>query len=159
MKIQPGLGYTFDSSSSGFTIDTSEPFPGPVNTSVVYLDPYLNGDKAGATPGTVNRYIPKIGSVYLDAATPPTITIEGAGHICVKATYEANKFFPRTATIVYEYGSTPPADTSTDSYYPLAKVNASGSVYTMVKLASGNLVVNRLKAGDNLATWWWDVID
>jgi hypothetical protein len=28
----------------------------------------------------------------------------------------------------------------------------------MVKLSSGNLIVNRLKAGANIATWWWDVI-
>jgi hypothetical protein len=27
MKIQPGTGYTFDSSSKGFTLDTSNPFP------------------------------------------------------------------------------------------------------------------------------------
>jgi hypothetical protein len=158
MKIQPGLGYTFDSSSSGFTIDTSEPFPGPVNSTVVYLDPYLNGDKVGATPGAVNRYIPKIGTVYLDAATPPTITVTAEGHVLVKAVYEVNKFFPRTAEIVFVTGATPPADTETDGYYPLAKINSAGGVYSMVKLGSGNLVVNRLKAGANIATWWWDVV-
>lgn len=27
MKIQPGVGYNFDSSSRGFTLDTSDPFP------------------------------------------------------------------------------------------------------------------------------------
>lgn len=27
MKIQPGVGYNFDSSSKGFTLDTSDPFP------------------------------------------------------------------------------------------------------------------------------------
>jgi hypothetical protein len=27
MKIQPGVGYNFDSSNSGFTIDASDPFP------------------------------------------------------------------------------------------------------------------------------------
>ena len=27
MKIQPGVGYTFDSSAKGFTFDTSEQFP------------------------------------------------------------------------------------------------------------------------------------
>lgn len=34
MKIQPGVGYTFDSSSKGFTLDTSDPFPdaGPNQT-------------------------------------------------------------------------------------------------------------------------------
>jgi hypothetical protein len=160
MKIQPGVGYTFDSSSKGFTIDTSDQFPDRDEYVYKPLNPQIDGNKVGASPGTVNRYVPKIGSIYLDAATAPTITIEGPGFICVKATYEANKFFPRTATVVYEYGATPPVDTSTESYYPLAKVNeetVGGSpVFSMTLLVEpANLLVNRLKAGASLATWWW----
>jgi hypothetical protein len=158
-KAQPGSGYGFTSSGYGFTLNMEQPFAASETTKIRYLYAKLNGDKVSVSPGTVNRYIPQIGSTYLDAATPPTITVEGAGYVCVKATYEANKFFPRTATIVYEYGATPPADTETNSYYPLARVNADGSAYTMIEIASGNLVVNRLKAGAGIATWWWDVID
>jgi hypothetical protein len=37
MKIQPGVGYTFDSSSKGFTLDTSEQFP---DNSQPYRHPF-----------------------------------------------------------------------------------------------------------------------
>lgn len=124
-----------------------------------YLDPNLNGDKVTVSPGTVNRYIPKIGSVYLDADTPPEITVADEGHVCIKVTYEVNKFFPRTAEIVFVTGTTPPADTENESYWPLGKVNKDTSTtppkYSLVKLGIGNKVVNRLKAGSNTATWWW----
>ncbi len=155
MIVQPGNGYGFSSSGYGVSLDIGNPFPESAESKPQFLNPSLEGDKVSVSPGTVNRYIPQMGGVYLDAATPPTITIEGAGHICVKVTYEASKFFPRTATIVYEYGTTPPSDTNTESYYPLAKVNSTAGVYSMVKFSSGNLVVNRLKAGANTATWWW----
>lgn len=36
MKIQPGVGYNFDSSSKGFTLDTSNPFPDPDGPSKAY---------------------------------------------------------------------------------------------------------------------------
>ena len=38
MKIQPGVGYTFDSSAKGFTFDTSEQFPSP--DSQPYVHPF-----------------------------------------------------------------------------------------------------------------------
>lgn len=129
------------------------------------LDPVISGDKVTITPGTVNRYIPKIGSNYIDETPAPTITVTANGYILVKVTYEANKYFPRTAEVVFEVGVSPPADTNTESYYPLAKVvkTTSGGVdtYSLTGVgffSNGNLVVNRLKAGNNIATWWWDVI-
>jgi hypothetical protein len=158
MIVQPGNGYGFSSSGYGVSLDIGNPFPDLGDSEVQFLNPSLEGDKVSVSPGTVNRYIPTMGGVYLDDSTPPTITITGAGHVLVRATYESGKFFPRTATIVFESGSTPPADTNTDSYFPLAKVNSTSGVYSIVKLSSGNLVVNRLKAGDNTATWWWQAI-
>lgn len=155
-KAQPGSGYGFISSGYGFSLNTEQPFPDPSETVIKYLHPLLvASDKVGVTPGTVNRYIPTMGGVYLDADTRPTITIEGPGYVCVKATYEANKYFPRTATIIYHSGSTTPVDTNTEGYYPLARVNEVSGVRSMVVLSSGNRVVNRLKAGANMATWWW----
>jgi hypothetical protein len=130
------------------------------------LDPVISGDKVTITPGTVNRYIPKIGSNYIDQTPPPTITVTDNGYILVKASYEVNKFFPRTAEIVFLAVATPPADTNTESYYPLAKVvktiSSGVTSYSLTGVGffnNGNLVVNRLKAGNNTATWWWDVID
>ena len=135
------------------------------STSLNPLDPTISGDKVTIVPGTVNRYIPKIGSNYIDATPAPTITVTDNGYILVKVTYEVNKFFPRTAEIVFLAVATPPADTNTESHYPLAKVvkTTSGGVdsYSLTGVGffnNGNLVVNRLKAGQNIATWWWDVI-
>lgn len=129
------------------------------------LDPTISGDKVTITPGTVNRYIPKIGANYIDQTPPPTITVTDNGYILVKVTYEVNKFFPRTAEIVFLAVATPPVDTNTESHYPLAKVvkTTSGGVdyYSLTGVGfynNGNLVVNRLKAGQNIATWWWDVV-
>jgi hypothetical protein len=127
------------------------------------LDPVISGDKVTITPGTVNRYIPKIGTVYIDATPPPQITVNDNGYILVKVTYEVNKYFPRTAEIVFMAVSSPPADTNTESYYPLAtvtKTTVSGTDYYSLSIFgnNSNLVVNRLKAGANIATWWWDVV-
>jgi hypothetical protein len=126
------------------------------------LDPQINGDKVTIIPGTVNRYIPKIGTKYIDESPPPELTVTDNGYVLVKVTYEVNKFFPRTAEIVFLAVATPPADTNTESYWPLAKVIktvVSGTnYYSLQYFSNGNLVVNRLKAGNNIATWWWDVI-
>lgn len=158
-KIQPGSGYGFSSGGYGFTINTTQPFD-LTPSSDGPLTPYLNEDKVTITPGTVNRYVPKIGSVYIDATTQPQITVTGEGYIVVGVSYEVNKFFPRTAVITFVSGSTVPADTNTEGYYPLAKINSSGgSDFTLVRLSEkGNLVVNRLKAGASTAVWWWDLI-
>lgn len=159
MIVQPGNGYGFSSSGYGVSLDVSAQFP-ENNTYVPPLNPQLDGNQAGVTPGTVNRYIPQMGGVYIDAIPAPKITVSGEGYLCVKASYAANSFFPRTATIVFEGGATPPADTNNNSFYPLAKINQvteSGTSYlTMTRLVDpANLAVNRLKAGANNATWWW----
>ena len=126
------------------------------------LDPRLSGDKVTIQPGTVNRYIPKIGSDYIDKVPAPTITVTDNGYVMVKVTHEANKYFPRTAEVVFEAVATPPVDTETTSYYPLAKVNkttvGSTTTYALQYFSNGNLIVNRLKSGQGAATWWWDVI-
>lgn len=126
------------------------------------LDPSLSEDKVTIQPGTVNRYIPKIGNNYIDKVPAPTITVTANGHILVKVTYEANKYFPRTAEVVFVAGATPPVDTETISHYPLSTVTqtiAGGiTTYALQNLSSGNLICNRLKSGQGMATWWWDVI-
>lgn len=126
------------------------------------LDPKIDGDKVTVVPGTVNRYIPKIGTEYIDKVPRPQLTVTDNGYILVKVTYEANKYFPRTAEIVFLAVATPPVDTENESYYPLAKVNktTTGGVdtYKLDYLGNGNLIVNRLKSGQGAATWWWDVI-
>jgi hypothetical protein len=80
----------------------------------------------------------------------------------VKCLYEADTFFPRKAEVIFASGDNLDnwGDTTTESYFPLAKINVTGSgsnkVYTVTQLSKKNLVVNRLKAGSNQASWWWD---
>lgn len=160
MKIQPGVGYNFDSSKSGFTLDTSDPFPSrDLSGRDDPLTPGISGTKVTVIPGTVNRYIPKIGEDYIDKVPPPELTITAAGYIMVKCTHVPDKFFPRTAVIVFQAVETPPADTETESFYVLAKVNevpgTSPTAYALQMYSTGNLSVNRLKAGQSTATWWW----
>lgn len=93
MKIQPGVGYTFDSSSSGFTFDTSDPFPAASATAATHPFKIINvalRTSGGVTSvtfqvqsGTINNLVPVIDDyissteVLLDRVTsgvadPPT---------------------------------------------------------------------------------------
>jgi hypothetical protein len=71
MKIQPGVGYNFDSSSSGFTLDTSDPFPdrdGGGETcspfKVKNVREVAEGESSIVTyeicPGTINNLMPQV---------------------------------------------------------------------------------------------------
>lgn len=69
MKIQPGVGYNFDSSSSGFTLDTSDPFPdnsAALNGNYPFKVINVNYDSGGSAwtyqvvPGTLNNYVAQI---------------------------------------------------------------------------------------------------
>jgi hypothetical protein len=97
MKIQPGVGYNFDSSSRGFTLDTSDPFPDRDGSDVCLP---LKVKYLGYTPspddthtfsvcvGTVNNLVPQLNEdgswVKLDrntggAANAPVCVMNFAG--------------------------------------------------------------------------------
>jgi len=163
MAIQPGVGYTFSASSLGTNLNIQQPWSEwDSSVSVLPLWPKLKVDKVTVVPGTVNRIVPNIGGTFIDASTPPDITVSGEGYICIKLTYVAATFFPRTAEIIFYAGSTTPADTETEGYYPLAKVNAvtvgAVTTYSLIILSYGNFVCNRLKSGANPAVWYWSTI-
>jgi hypothetical protein len=124
--------------------------------------PLLNDNKVSVFPGTVNRIVPKIEDDFIDASTPPTITVTGEGYICIKLTYVASTFFPRTAEIIFFEGSVTPEDTETEGYYPLSKINSvtvdEVTTYSQIVLSYGNFVCNRLKSGANPAAWYWATI-
>jgi len=113
------------------------------------------------TPGCVNRVIPKLNEKYLDADEPPDQLVVGEAYVTVKVTYQQDKNFPRTAEIYLHLGGDLNSleDTTTDSYYPIAKINQTTSgddkVYTVTQLSAGHLICNRTKAGTGTATWWW----
>lgn len=163
MAIQPGPGYTFSASSLGENLNILQPWsewdPRP---SVLPLWPKLKGNKLSVVPGTVNRIVPNIGGTFIDAIPAPEITVSGEGYVCIKLSYVAATFFPRTAEIIFYSGSVTPADTESLGYYPLAKVNSvtTGGVttYSMIIFSYGNFVCNRLKSGANPAAWYWGTI-
>lgn len=162
MNIQPGTSYGFSSSGYGVSLDLSDPFP-QVNNTYRPLYPNNDGsDKIYVSAGTVNRVVPNIGGAYIDASTPPYLTATGEGYVCIKLTYVAATFFPRTAEIVFMSGSTPPADTETIGYYPLSKVNqvtvGGVTTYSLIVFSYGNFICNRLKSGANVAAWYWGTI-
>jgi len=88
MKLQPGVGYTFDSSSHGFTLDTSDPFPSVASTPDLPFKVKIVGVVSGAmryqvVSGTLNNLVPEMDDVIggveklLDSTTsgvptPPT---------------------------------------------------------------------------------------
>ena len=56
MKIQPGVGYTFDSSDKGFTLDTSDPFPNPDGPGKSYQQ-FECKVESETTAGTTKFYL------------------------------------------------------------------------------------------------------
>ena len=78
MKIQPGVGHVFDSSSMGFSIDTSEQFPSS-SSSAVHCPLQIYGlRKVGAdyfinvSPGSVNNLdVVDNSNVSLNTFPPP----------------------------------------------------------------------------------------
>ena len=113
-------------------------------------------------PFTVNRIVPTLDDEYLDASPAPELSVSGEGYVAVLCSYEPDTFFPRNASIEFIDGTdlTDYADTTESSYFLLAKVNVAGTgaskVYSIVQYSASNLVVNRVKAGENEAVWWWD---
>jgi hypothetical protein len=136
MKIQPGVGYNFDSSSKGFTLDISDPFPG--RDGVVSGHPFKIVNVAlrtsgGATTvtyqvqsGTLNNLVPLLDdyasgtTVKLDRTTsgvanPPTAEIVTAFYdATTKTSYITLRAGPKTAA-PYTY----PDTDDTSNQYPV----------------------------------------
>ena len=98
MKIQPGVGYTFDSSAKGFTFDTSEQFPSADTPPYVHPFKIINvrinaGGKViyQVKSGAINNIVPLIDdyisstTVLLDRVTsglpdPPTAELTSVNY-------------------------------------------------------------------------------
>ena len=136
MKLQPGVGYTFDSSSKGFTLDTSDPFPdrdGVVSGHPFKIVNVALRTSGGATTvtyqvqsGTINNLVPIIDDyvsgteVKLDRTTsgvanPPTAELVTANYdATTKTSYIELRAGAKTAS-PYTY----PDDDVTSNQYPL----------------------------------------
>ena len=136
MKIQPGVGYTFDSSSKGFTLDTSDPFPS--RDGVVSGHPFkivnvalrTSGGVTSVTyqvqSGTINNLVPLIDDyasgtdVKLDRVTagvsnPPTAELVSSNFdATTKTSYITLRAGAKTAS-PYTY----PDDDDTTNQYPV----------------------------------------
>jgi hypothetical protein len=131
MKIQPGVGYTFDSSSKGFTLDTSEQFP---DNSQPYRHPFqiINARiNAGGKviyqvqSGIINNIVPLLDdyisstTVLLDRVTagvadPPTAELTSVNYDATTLTsYIALRSGPDATTNDF------PSSDVTSARYPI----------------------------------------
>jgi hypothetical protein len=136
MKIQPGVGYNFDSSSHGFTLDTSDPFPsreGVVSGHPLKIVNVALRTSGGATTvtyqvqsGTLNNLVPliddyvsgtevKLDRVTAGVANPPTGELASSNYdATTKTSYITLRAGPKTAA-PYTY----PDDDDTTNQYPV----------------------------------------
>lgn len=184
MKLQPGVGYTFDSSSKGFTLDTSEQFP---DNSQPYRHPFqvinISYDSAGSAwlfqvvPGTLNNTIPQILEdavwVKLDRTAgglpdwPVSVLtpFNSTTHLCfiyLRAGIDGTSgVFPSTDDTASEYPRIICSDVilnDTDTYgYVLLAVatEGSGPVCSVVQYVTGSLWASRLKMGSDTARYYY----
>lgn len=107
--------------------------------------------------GTVNNLVPKIGSDFLDAEDPPTLTLTGnhTHRIYLKAsTASPPVFFPDT--IVAESQTSDQSDTNSNGYLKIASVTVSGGKVTAVnQYVYASQVLVRAKPGTADALWSW----
>ena len=136
MKIQPGVGYNFDSSSKGFTLDTSDPFPSRDGSSTTHPFKIVNvalrvsGGSTTVTyqiqSGTINNLVPIIDDfasgteVLLDRVTsgvpnPPTAELVSSNYdATTKTSYITLRAGAKT-TSPFNY----PDDDVTSNQYPV----------------------------------------
>ena len=162
----PHSGYSANQSSGVFVKAQGSPSPSleieDQSAEIVHpfkVSAFKDGSDVKVTvrAGTVNNLVPKIGSDYLDAATPPTLTLSGnATHrIYLKAsTASPPVFFPDT--VVVESATSDQADTNTYGYLLLATVVVDGGVIKSVnQFVYASQVLVRAKPGTATALWSW----
>jgi len=185
MKIQPGVGYTFDSSSKGFTFDTSEQFPSRDGLGVTHPFQVINVtyDVAGSAwlfqvaPGTVNNIVPQIDEdsvwVLLDRTAgglpdwPVSVLtpFDASTHECfiyLRAGKDTTSgAFPSADDTSSNYpriicSDTALSDTDTYGYVLLAKATeGTGPVCSVVQYVTGSLWGDRIKLGTITASYYY----
>lgn len=133
MRIQPGVGYNFDSSNKGFTLDVSDPFP---SSDIKELCPFTILDRSSgsdykfsAVPGTVNSIIPQIGiaadsTKRLDQMPVPTTAynFDGSGYSYIHL---------KVSALWGSYPVTFPVTDQTDILYPRIISNSTQQFATV----------------------------
>ena len=155
--INPGSGYTYEKSLNGVSLDI-------LPQGRAFQHPFrVTARKDGTTikvrvrAGTVNNLVPKIGSEFLDAATPPTLTLSGNNthRIYLKASSASPPvFFPDT--VVVESATSDQADTDSNGYLLIGSVVVDGGNVTAVnQYVYASQVLVRAKPGTATALWSW----
>jgi hypothetical protein len=129
MKLQPGLGYTFDSSAKGFTIDTTDPFPNQPAIPNTQFRPYDAGDgKFIVTPGTINGVIPCCDGIditkLITRIPTPQIAYDWSATV---SGYQSCYIYLQASPAAGSDGRTWPAASISDAGYPVIY----GYPYTM----------------------------
>lgn len=158
-RIVDGDGYSYAQGPWGFSLDIDQ--PSRVVTAYPFrVTTFKDGSvmKARVMPGTANNFVPKISGTYLDADTPPTLTLSsGKNLICLKVTYSTATFFPDTVEVVALTSDAAMAPTNSNGYLQLASVNVTGSGSTLgavvYQYIFASQVVVRAKPGSTTAVW------
>jgi hypothetical protein len=165
MKIQPGVGYNFDSSSSGFTLDTSDPFPSRDGVSsghpfkIVNVGLRTSGGSTTVTyqvqSGSINNLVPviddyvsgttvKLDRVTSGVANPPTGELTSSNYdATTKTSYITLRTGPSASTGAY------PDSDDTTSRYPViigGNVPLTPDTNTQGFLTIGTITVNSITA-------------
>ena len=185
MKIQPGVGYNFDSSSKGFTLDTSDPFPsadGQTNNhpfKVINITYDVPGTAwlYQVVPGTLNNVVAQIEEdsvwVKLDRTTSgvpdwpvsvmtPFDATTKKCYIYLRAGKDATtNDFPSSDDTSANHpriinSDVELADTDTYGYVLLAvATEATGPSISVVQYVSGSLWGDRIKLGTDTAQYYY----
>ena len=188
MKLQPGVGYTFDSSSKGFTLDTSDPFPSrdgydsckPLRVKYLGYTPTPDDTHTfNVCVGTVNNLVPqlkedgvwvKLDRVVDGAASPPVCVMNFTGgytwiYLRVgKDSADPPTQFPAHETSeagypkIDSYGS---EQTDDDDYAYILLAHGfanSDNVLTLYTDVENSLWTERFKCGTDTAVYWWSAV-
>ena len=185
MKIQPGVGYNFDSSGSGFTLDTSDPFPS--RDSIPNNHPFkvvnITYDAPGTAwlyqvvPGTMNNLVAQINEdsvwVFLNRTTagvpdwPVSVMgpFDATTHQCFiylrVGKDPSTGDFPSNDDTSSAYprivnSDVELADTDTYGYVLLAvATEAAGPSITVNQYVTGSLWGDRIKVGTATARYYY----
>ena len=166
MKLQPGVGYNFDSSAHGFTLDTSDPFPASTATVVGHPFKIINvalRTSGGSTTvtyqvqsGTLNNLVPnlddyisgttvKLDRITAGVANPPTAELDAAQYNgTTKTSYIYLRAGPN-ASAPFEF---PREDSTSDRYPAVGGYNAENALDTDIYayLKVGSITVDSIAA-------------
>lgn len=176
MKIQPGIGHVFDSSSMGFSIDTSEQFASTSSLAVCQLTIYglrkVDADYfINVSPGSVNNQaVVDNNNVALNTVPAPDIPVFTAG--ALGATLTTNYIY----IVCQNDGATPPVYPDPTPYIFVSanqEIDDDDYGHFLIGIVEG-IVVNgdevlttynykgccslwteRFKCGFPVAEYWW----